>query len=90
MNDIVGDAGVLFDPEDVDDITRVLATILADDPLRRELARRGAIRSRLFEWKSAALNLWAALHGAAGFSELDASHERFPAADDGPGYRGAS
>jgi glycosyltransferase involved in cell wall biosynthesis len=61
MSDIVGDAGLLFDPEDVGDIARGLAKILTDATLRQRLVRRGQRRSRQFEWGSAAESLWAAI-----------------------------
>lgn len=46
--EIVGDAGVLFDPLDPADISRALAAILRDPGMATELARRGRARADLF------------------------------------------
>lgn len=46
--EIVGDAGVLFDPLDPADICRALAAILGDPGLAAELRRRGRARAELF------------------------------------------
>jgi hypothetical protein len=46
--EIVGDAGVLFDPLDPADISRALAAILRDPAMATELARRGRARAELF------------------------------------------
>jgi len=46
--EVVGDAGVLFDPLDPADISRALAAILGDPGMATELARRGRARAELF------------------------------------------
>lgn len=46
--EVVGDAGVLFDPLDPADIGRALAAILRDPGLAAELRRRGRSRAELF------------------------------------------
>lgn len=46
--EIVGDAGVLFDPLDPADISRALAAILHDPGMAAELGRRGRARADLF------------------------------------------
>jgi glycosyltransferase involved in cell wall biosynthesis len=52
--EIVGDAGVLFDPLDPADISRALAAILRDPGMATELARRGRARAELFSASRAA------------------------------------
>jgi glycosyltransferase involved in cell wall biosynthesis len=56
--EVVGDAGVLFDPMDPVDICRALAAILRDPGLAADLRRRGRARAELFSpAKTAALTL---------------------------------
>jgi glycosyltransferase involved in cell wall biosynthesis len=52
--EVVGDAGLLFDPESADELTDILLT-LARDPARREsLVERGRERAALFSWDTTA------------------------------------
>jgi glycosyltransferase involved in cell wall biosynthesis len=52
--EVVGDAGLLFDPESADELTDILLT-LARDPSRREsLVERGRERAALFSWDTTA------------------------------------
>ncbi len=46
--EVVGDAGVLFDPLDPDDIARGLAAVVRDREVAADLARRGRARAELF------------------------------------------
>ncbi len=54
MPEVAGDAALLFDPHDEDDICRSMEKILVDDDLRREFVQKGLARSALFSWSSAA------------------------------------
>jgi glycosyltransferase involved in cell wall biosynthesis len=54
MAEIVGDAGLLCPPGDVDAFSDALARIVDDDDLHAELARRGPRRASLFSWSSSA------------------------------------
>jgi glycosyltransferase involved in cell wall biosynthesis len=54
MAEIVGDAGLLCPPGDVEAFSDALARILDDDALHAELARRGPQRAALFSWSSSA------------------------------------
>ncbi|MEX1158513.1 MAG: glycosyltransferase family 1 protein [Thermomicrobiales bacterium] len=47
--EVVGDAGLLIDPEP-DAIARALVHVLTDDALRADLARRGLRRAATFSW----------------------------------------
>jgi glycosyltransferase involved in cell wall biosynthesis len=55
LPEVVGDAGVLVDPRDVDAIARGMVRLWEDDALRRELRRRGLERARTFSWDRTAL-----------------------------------
>ena len=50
LPELVGDAGLLVDPENVEALSQALARILVDQDLREELSRRGIARSRQFSW----------------------------------------
>lgn len=54
LPEVVGDAALLFDPDDVDDIAAALDRVVADEGLRSRLLASGAIRSATFTWERAA------------------------------------
>ncbi len=50
LPEVVGDAGVLFDPYSTDDLAQAL-TLLLDDPVERErLIAKGSLRAQEFSW----------------------------------------
>jgi glycosyltransferase involved in cell wall biosynthesis len=54
MPEVVGDAGCLFEPHDVNELAALIGRISRDSLFRRGLARRGRTRRRRFSWSSAA------------------------------------
>lgn len=54
MPEIAGDAAVLVDPTDEDDIKKKLRMVYGDDALRRQLIKRGIAQAKKFSWKKAA------------------------------------
>jgi glycosyltransferase involved in cell wall biosynthesis len=48
--EVVGDAALLVDADDVDGLAGALSTALADDAVRRDLVARGHARHRAFSW----------------------------------------
>jgi glycosyltransferase involved in cell wall biosynthesis len=52
--EIVGDAGIYFDPEDVDHMQSVMEKALFDDTLLGEKVKRGCERSSMFSWDRSA------------------------------------
>jgi glycosyltransferase involved in cell wall biosynthesis len=50
LPDLVGDAGLIFDPESTEEIADSVQRIWSDDELRRTLGERGRARSELFSW----------------------------------------
>ncbi len=52
--EVVGDAGLLVDPYNVDDIATALQRVITDDALRAELIERGLRRAARFSWAKAA------------------------------------
>jgi len=53
LPEVVGDAGRLVDPYDVDDMAAVIIEVLSDETLRAEMSAKGLQRARLFSWKRA-------------------------------------
>lgn len=55
LPEVVGDSGFLFDPLDVNDIAKTLEKILRLSPAeRKEISKKGMIRSKMFSWEKAA------------------------------------
>jgi glycosyltransferase involved in cell wall biosynthesis len=63
--EVAGDAGLLIDPLDVDDIAGALHQVLTDDELRRRLGTAARQRAREFTWERTASALVAAYRDAA-------------------------
>lgn len=66
LPEIVGDAGLLLDPNDVAAWTRTLSRLATDLPMRQQLSERGEAWSRGFSWAEAAARTWTVLETAAG------------------------
>ncbi|MBM3777044.1 MAG: glycosyltransferase family 4 protein [Acidimicrobiia bacterium] len=60
LPEVVGEAGVLVDPDDLDAFTAALARLLDDAAVARDCAERGLARAREFSWERAAATLWQA------------------------------
>jgi alpha-1,3-rhamnosyl/mannosyltransferase len=58
LPEVVGDAGLLVDPADVDAWREALRRLLEDFRLRAELRARGLRRASLFSWQRAAAETW--------------------------------
>jgi len=54
LPEVVGDAGILFDPADDEDLARLLVRVLGDNTLRNELRERGFRQVRKFTWEKTA------------------------------------
>jgi alpha-1,3-rhamnosyl/mannosyltransferase len=54
LPEVVGDAGLLFEPEDPDAIAGCIIGFLRDEELRARLARNALERSKLFSWSRGA------------------------------------
>lgn len=51
LPEVVGDAGVLFDPRAPDELSDILISLMDNEALRRELIERGRRRAEGFTWK---------------------------------------
>jgi glycosyltransferase involved in cell wall biosynthesis len=67
LPEVLGNAGMLIDPEDPDSLTAALERMLTDTALARSLAARGLRRTRLFDWIGSARALRTAYDEAVAF-----------------------
>ena len=51
MPEVLGDAGLYFDPEDVDEIAATIKSMLIDKKLCRGLSQKARDRSKQFAWE---------------------------------------
>ena len=54
LPEVVGDAGMLVAPEDVEGLTVAMWRVLGDENLRREMREKGLKRAQTFSWQRAA------------------------------------
>jgi len=66
LPEVVGDAALLVDPHDVEDIAGALERVLTDEALRSDLKARGRIRARQFSWERSVRDLHAAYMSVLG------------------------
>jgi glycosyltransferase involved in cell wall biosynthesis len=65
LPEVIGEAGLLFDPCSEEEIAGAIARLLGDESLRRELGRKAQERAKLFSWKNGADKMMSILEGAA-------------------------
>ncbi|WP_292460183.1 glycosyltransferase family 1 protein [Methanothermococcus sp.] len=54
LPEVVGDAGIMVNPYDVDELANKMYEVLTNDGLREELSKKGLERAKLFSWKKCA------------------------------------
>jgi glycosyltransferase involved in cell wall biosynthesis len=72
LPEVVGDAGILVDPFDVDAIAAAIERLIDETDLRQQLSVKGVARSRLFDWNETArrtLNIYEQVVGGLGREE---------------------
>ncbi len=62
LPEIVGEAGITFDPLDVSDIAKNIHKLLTDKRLREEKIKKGLERAKLFDWQTCAKKTLSVLH----------------------------
>ncbi len=70
MPEVIDDAGLLFDPNDADDIAAKIEQLLLDTNLRRMLGEKALSRSRQFTWERTAHQTAYVLRDALGDRKL--------------------
>ena len=58
LPEVVGEAGLFFDPLDIPEMVDALRRGLMDMPLRNSLREKGLIRVRCFSWQDSAEKMW--------------------------------
>ncbi len=66
LPEVVGDAGVLFDPRDIEAMARAISSVISDEGLRTALRQKGFEQARRFSWDRSAAIVRDVLAGAAG------------------------
>lgn len=61
LKEVVGEAGLIFDPFDIKDISYKLSLVIGDHKLRQELIRKGTKRAREFSWRISANKTYSVL-----------------------------
>lgn len=83
LPEIVGDAGILFDPLDVDQITKAIVKLLTmSAKQRQELAEKGKIQAKKFDWNKSAEDIMNVFSDIANARSLDFSRGAGFARDD--------
>jgi glycosyltransferase involved in cell wall biosynthesis len=54
--EVLGSAGLLVDPHNVEDIAQAIDVMLSDDSLREKMIDNGLLQSSKFNWQEAAIN----------------------------------
>ena len=58
MPEVCGDAGLMVDPENEEELGAALLRLASDAGLREDLARRGLLRAREYSWERAIESTW--------------------------------
>ena len=62
LPEVVGDAGLLIDPQEVDELTVALWRLMSDEELRKDLTEKGLLRARSFSYQKMARETLAVYH----------------------------
>jgi glycosyltransferase involved in cell wall biosynthesis len=62
LPEVVGEAGLLVNPDDTEDIARALGRVLTEEPLRARMRERGLAQAARFTWDEAARQTLAVYH----------------------------
>lgn len=54
LPEVVGNAGIMVDPKDIEGFAEAIYNVLTDDSLKKELSKRGLKRAKKFTWERCA------------------------------------
>ena len=54
LPEVVGDAALMVDPQDISGLAKAIGQVLTDEALREDLMERGFQRAKMFSWEKAA------------------------------------
>jgi glycosyltransferase involved in cell wall biosynthesis len=83
LPEVVGDAGILVDPHDIDSLTNAIKRVLVDDNLKRDMVTKGLERAQTFSWEKTAqetLQVYRRIEANLGYKYLSRTKERVPEA----------
>lgn len=63
LPEVVGEAGALFDPFDIDELAAVLQELVHNPARRKRMANAGLKRAAMFNWQQAAHQTLEVIHG---------------------------
>jgi glycosyltransferase involved in cell wall biosynthesis len=66
LPEVVGDAGLLVNPFDVEAIGEGICRLVEDATLREQLRQKGLLRAKQFSWDETARRTWDTLQAAMG------------------------
>jgi glycosyltransferase involved in cell wall biosynthesis len=64
LPEVVGDAGLLVDPTDEEDMARTIRMLVENPSIRADLSLKGPLRARQFTWESTATRVLEVIRGA--------------------------
>lgn len=67
--EVVGDAGILVDPQDAEELADAMRRLLTDEALRDSLSSKGLDRSALFTWENCVAQTVEAYKSACGMND---------------------
>lgn len=62
LPEVAGDAAVMIDPKDIDDLSQAIARVLDDGQLRSQLIQNGLERAKVLNWRATAEKLVSIYH----------------------------
>jgi len=65
LPEVAGDAAILFDPTDIEQMASAMERLIGDPAVREDLSARGTLRSREFTWRRTAERTLAAIRSVA-------------------------
>ena len=58
LPEVVGDAGMMVNPYDVEGLAKAIFEVITDESLRKELSKKSLERAKLFSWRKTAEKTW--------------------------------
>ncbi|HUA87107.1 MAG TPA: glycosyltransferase family 1 protein [Bryobacteraceae bacterium] len=80
MPEVADGAGILFDPDSIDEMSRAISDVLRDAGLRARLERLGSQRAAQFSWERSARRTLEVYYHVAGAGRAAGAKEQSPAA----------
>lgn len=72
LTEVAGGSELLVDPEDAEDMTEKMNRLLSDEGLKKELIKKGKVRSSSFAWEKTARQYLALYQEASAGNGTDA------------------